>query len=97
MKTKNINPDIYIIEQDAQDDKKHQTNSIVFLEHHSKDVGTQSTDQVVDRASNILGNGKIEKKKKKNLTKAQLNKMVLQQFNQNDKFNNFISKTYGLL
>jgi hypothetical protein len=97
LKTKNISPGIYIIEQVEQDDKKHQTNSIVFLENHSNDVGRQSADQVVDRASNILGNGKIEKKKKKNLTKAQLNKMVLQQFNQNDKFNNFISKTYGLL
>jgi len=36
LKTKNISPDIYIIEQDGQDDEKHQTNSIVFLESHSK-------------------------------------------------------------
>jgi len=27
---------VNIVEQDEQDDKKHQTNSIVFLESHSK-------------------------------------------------------------
>lgn len=61
MKTKNISPDIYIIKQDGQDDKKHQTNSKVFLERHSKDVRRQSADQVFDRASNIKRKG-IEKK-----------------------------------
>jgi hypothetical protein len=96
LKTKNISPDIYIIEQDGQDDKKHQTNSIVFLERHSKDVRRQSADQVFDRASNIKRKG-IEKIKNALIKKIHLNKMVLQQFNQNDKFTNFISKTYGHL
>jgi hypothetical protein len=51
LKTKNISPDIYIIEQDGQDDKKQ--IQIVFLERHSKDVRIQSANQVFDRASNI--------------------------------------------